>query len=145
MYIFSYAVYIRLYCSPFTLEYKIPINIYLCLTACKPMDCSPLGSVHGIFQARILEQFAIPFSKDLYIQCLDYSKGEVMQPSILKLGLWNLNRKFKFFLLSSPITVNDLFSLFNAVVSSNAKCIVHVSIWYRRFFLKNKWNHKFLT
>ena len=27
-----------------------------CLTFCGPMDCSPLGSsVHGIFQARILE------------------------------------------------------------------------------------------
>ena len=31
-----------------------------CLTLCDPMDCSPLGfSVHGIFQARILEQVAI--------------------------------------------------------------------------------------
>ena len=28
----------------------------LCPTPCDPMDCSPLGSsVHGIFQARILE------------------------------------------------------------------------------------------
>ena len=31
-----------------------------CLTLCDPMDCSPSGfSVHGIFQARILEQVAI--------------------------------------------------------------------------------------
>ena len=30
----------------------------------QPMDCSPPGSsVHGIIQARILEQVAIPFSK----------------------------------------------------------------------------------
>ena len=30
----------------------------------QPMDCSPPGSsVHGILQARILEQVAIPFSK----------------------------------------------------------------------------------
>ena len=36
----------------------------LCLTLCNPMDCSPLGSsVHGIFQARILEQVTIPFSR----------------------------------------------------------------------------------
>ena len=35
-----------------------------CLTLCNPMDCSPLGSsVHGIPQARILEQVAIPFSR----------------------------------------------------------------------------------
>ena len=33
-----------------------------CLTLCDPMDYSPLGSsVHGIFQARILEWVAIPF------------------------------------------------------------------------------------
>ena len=31
-----------------------------------PMDCSPSGSsVHGIFQARILEWLAISFSRDL--------------------------------------------------------------------------------
>ena len=35
-----------------------------CLTLCNPMDCSPPGSsVHGIFQARILEWIAIPFSR----------------------------------------------------------------------------------
>ena len=37
-----------------------------CLTLCDPMDCSPLGfSVHGIFQARILEWVAIPCSKGI--------------------------------------------------------------------------------
>ena len=93
MNIFSYTAYVRLYCSPFILEYKIPINTYLCLTVCEPMDCGPLGfSVHEIFQARILEWVAIPFSRDLYIHCLNCSKGEVMQSSILKLGLWNLNQ-----------------------------------------------------
>ena len=35
-----------------------------CLTVCDPMDCSlPGSSVHGIFQARILEWVAISFSK----------------------------------------------------------------------------------
>ena len=35
-----------------------------CLTLCNPMDCRlPGSSVHGIFQARILEWVAIPFSK----------------------------------------------------------------------------------
>ena len=35
-----------------------------CLTLCDPMDCSPQGfSVHGIFQARILEWVAISFSR----------------------------------------------------------------------------------
>ena len=36
----------------------------LCLTLCNPMDCSPPGtSVQGLFQARILEQVAICYSR----------------------------------------------------------------------------------
>ena len=36
----------------------------LCPTLCNPMDCSPPGSSgHGIFQARIPERVAIPFSR----------------------------------------------------------------------------------
>ena len=35
-----------------------------CLTLCEPMNCSlPGSSGHGILQARILEQAAIPFSR----------------------------------------------------------------------------------
>ena len=38
--------------------------IQSCLTLCDPMDCSQLGSsVHGILQARILEQVAMPSSR----------------------------------------------------------------------------------
>ena len=38
-----------------------------CLTLCDPMDCSPPGSsVHGIFQARILEQIAISSSGESF-------------------------------------------------------------------------------
>ena len=38
----------------------------LCLTLCNPMDCSlPGSSVHGIFQAIVLEWIAISFSKYL--------------------------------------------------------------------------------
>ena len=34
-----------------------------CLTLCDPMDCSlPSSSIHGIFQARVLEWGAIAFS-----------------------------------------------------------------------------------
>ena len=36
----------------------------LCPILCKPLDCSPPGfSVHGIFQARILECVAVSFSR----------------------------------------------------------------------------------
>ena len=35
-----------------------------CLILCNPMDCSPPGfSIHGIFQARVLEWVAISFSR----------------------------------------------------------------------------------
>ena len=38
-----------------------------CLTLCEPMDYSPPGSsVHGIFQARILEWVAISFSRGIF-------------------------------------------------------------------------------
>ena len=37
--------------------------VHSCLTLCNPMDCSlPGSSVHGIFQARVLEWIAISFS-----------------------------------------------------------------------------------
>ena len=36
-----------------------------CLTLCDSMDCNPTGSSdHGIFQARILQWVAIPFSRE---------------------------------------------------------------------------------
>ena len=38
-----------------------------CLTFRDPMDCGPPGSsVHGIFQARVLEWGAIAFSEDAF-------------------------------------------------------------------------------
>ena len=48
-----------------------------CLTFCNPMDCSPpRSSVHGILQARILEQVVISSSRGLsqprYSACISY-------------------------------------------------------------------------
>ena len=35
-----------------------------CLTLCHPMDCSiPCSSIHGSFQAKVLEWVAVPFSQ----------------------------------------------------------------------------------
>ena len=42
---------------------KVSEVVQLCPTLCDPMDCSlPGSSIHGIFQARILEWVAISFS-----------------------------------------------------------------------------------
>ena len=67
-----------------------------CLTPSDPMDCSPPGSsVHGIFQARVLEWGAIAFSKWCYIQTMEKKKFLEILREILKvvyLGvkeLWN--------------------------------------------------------
>ena len=57
-----------------------------CLTLSDPMDCSLLGSsVHGIFQARVLEWHAIAFSvlPVLYPQCLFWKLGPVLSKYIL--------------------------------------------------------------
>ena len=49
--------------------YAAAESLQLCPTLCDPMDCSPPGSsIHGIFQARVLEWGAIAFS-----HCEDFS------------------------------------------------------------------------
>ena len=45
-------------------KHSVCVSAQLCPTFCDPMDCSPPGSsVHGIFQARILEWVSISFSR----------------------------------------------------------------------------------
>ena len=47
----------------------------LCLTLSDPMDCSPPGSsIHGIFQARVLEWGAIAFSGQLPLLLSRFSR-----------------------------------------------------------------------
>jgi len=66
-----------------------------CPTPCDPMDCSPPGSsVHGIFQARVLEWGAITFSST-YMRSLELSKSwrlkvEVWFPTAGKSGEWGV-------------------------------------------------------
>ena len=54
----------------------------LCPTLSDPMDCSPPGSsVHGIFQARVLEWGAIAFSSWL---AMDVNNNEFYSPTIIR-------------------------------------------------------------
>ena len=42
-------------------------SLQLCPTLCDPMDCSlPGSSIHGIFQATVLEWGAIAFSHNIF-------------------------------------------------------------------------------
>ena len=60
-----------------------------CLTLSDPMDCRlPGSSIHGIFQARVLEWGAIAFLLDsthfLGIQLDAFSKALTLDPEIIK-------------------------------------------------------------
>ena len=46
---------------------QLAATIQSCPTLCDPMDCSlPGSSIHGIFQARVLEWGAIAISNNAY-------------------------------------------------------------------------------
>ena len=73
-------------CRPLLLLPSIPLGVrnpsvlcsvaQSCLTLCDPMDCSlPGSSVHGIFQARILEWVSIPFSCHFLLQGIFLTQG----------------------------------------------------------------------
>ena len=61
----------------------------LCPTLCDPMDCSlPGSSIHGIFQARVLEWGAIAFS---FLRLLtDYLKVKSLSRVRLFVTLWTV-------------------------------------------------------
>ena len=63
-----------------------------CPTLCDPMDCSPPGSsVHGIFQARVLEWGAIAFSKFYVPPCNSYIEAIIPNMMIFgggAFGIW---------------------------------------------------------
>ena len=61
---FSAIISSNIFSGPFSLLLKWSEVTQSCPTLCDPMDCSPPGSsVHGIFQARVLEWVAISFSR----------------------------------------------------------------------------------
>ena len=78
-----------------------------CLSLCKPMDCSPPGSsVHGIFQARILEWVAILFPGNLPAPGIDLASPATQADSLLlsHLGSWGaLSINSKGNLIAGPV------------------------------------------
>ena len=78
-----------------------------CLTLCNLLDCSPPGSsVHGILQARILEQVAISFSRGSSWPkdqtCISFIGIPILYPLIHQ-GSPFMFRNSKFPLLELPL------------------------------------------
>ena len=70
----------------------------LCLTLCDPMDCSlPGSSVHGIFQAKVLEWGAIAFSdnKSPTTEQLTFQWGRRLKKKMYTIYSEMLRRKIK--------------------------------------------------
>ena len=65
-----YSSLIPLPYSSLTMKVKLKVKVaQSCPTLCDPMDCSlPGSSVHGIFQAKILEWVAISFSRKVILK-----------------------------------------------------------------------------
>ena len=97
-----------------------------CLTLSDPMDCSlPGSSIHGIFQARVLEWGAIAFSK---IQCNSNPNARrVLFLSLVKIIKLNLKfqLKCKGYRIAQPtlkktkvkeLTLLDFKCYYNAIV-----------------------------
>ena len=68
----------------------------LCVTLCDPMDCSlPGSSIHGIFQARVLEWVAITFSREsswssnqTQVSCIVGRRFTIWARKGHKVGIW---------------------------------------------------------
>ena len=73
-----------------------------CPTLCDPMDCSPPGSsIHGIFQARVLEWAAISFSRDPFP-----TQGSNTGPLHCRQMLYHLSHQGSLCLLTKLHSIN---------------------------------------
>ena len=81
---------------PCRVKWKWSEVAQLCVTLCDPMDCSlPGSSIHGIFQASVLEWVAISFSKEssrprdeTQVSCIVGRRFTVWARKGHKVGVW---------------------------------------------------------
>ena len=100
-------------------------SLQSCLTLCDPIDGSPPGSsVHGIFQARVLEWGAIAFSVGYVlgtVKCTDSSKLIQTQPQVEMIHLHKLINKSAFFFFPDIIKLDLLRFLSNKMAQQEMK------------------------
>ena len=89
----------------------------LCPTLCDPMDCSlPCSSIHGIFQARVLEWVAISFSRGSSLP-RDWT---LVFHTVGKCFTFWATREVSCFTLFSNHTLNPIYSIrFSSNVSTS--------------------------
>ena len=115
------------------------LAIKSCLTLCNPMDCSPPGSsVHGIFQARILEWGAIFSSRGssrprdrttspaLQVDSLPLSCGG----GCLSMALWYLCSQF----LTCISSENDFLCVCVCACVCAHMCLCAVADWANKLY-----------
>ena len=97
----------------------------MCLTLCYPMDHSlPCSSIHGIFQARVLEWGAISFSRGssqprnrTWVSCIVGRRFTIWATrEVLSLSAILLNSAFKWVYLSFLISFCFFFSYFKGLL-----------------------------
>ena len=99
------------------------------MSDCDPMDCNlPGSSVHGIFQARILDCVAISFSRG------SSCPGDWTQDSCIAGGFF------------TQWATKEVLSLENNLIAMHIKCPWYVAFWDSRYWvfsgclLKTAWN-----
>ena len=92
----------------------------LCLTLSNPMDCGPPGSsVHGIFQARVLEWGAIAFSSPS-------SRSKKISPELFNSSIFNHSKNTPL-KMKSGVSCKSLHSLLSgrsSISDSFSNCCV---------------------
>ena len=103
-----------------------------CLTLSNPMDCSLPGfSVHGIFQARVLEWGAIAFSKNAVVGTISYSRGSSWprdRTCVSWISLWILITEPP----RKPTVLNTWHELFNSCINFKRQTIIFCVLKTRR-------------
>ena len=114
-----------------------------CLTLCDPLDCSPPGSsVHGIFQAKMLEWVAISCSRGscwprgwTRIYCVSDTGRQILD------HLWHLGNPYIFYTLSFKLNLLE-----TSIFCHNMPLWIYfrlcLSLFPHSFFLFLQWHNQ---
>ena len=125
----------NLLCLPLPIKRKSESEVaQSCLTVCDPVDCSlPGSSIHGIFQARVLEWVVISFSRG-YSWPRDWTRVSLIAGRCFyRLSHGSLIKAIRLFVTTSPKTLSPRF--YSVSVRTKAK------FWLQYPYKKTKSGH----